>query len=381
MTPDYLFLTGATGHIGNYLLKDLLLRQQPVAVLVRDKRGRAGAERVAKLIDDWNLRLGLDLPAPVCLTGDTSQEDFGLSQTDRQWVKDHCRTLVHNAASVAFKSRNEGEIMSNNLTSAKRALEVCRDTNLEHLVFVSTAYVSGDRDQTIYEDELICGQSFRNEYEHSKYEAERTIRESSIPDQTTVIRPGIVVGHSASGHTNVYHTFYRFAQFTWALARTAKKDNDGRWQLNVRLAMSGNERRHVIPVDWVTQAMVAILENQECWGKTFHLTPSNPTTSRNIQLALQQYFAFDGVQFSGQDLLDSNNLVGEEILFYEFLKDYREYFSEEPVYDRANTDAVGFSFDEPEVDQDCMVRLIDYAVRSQFGRRRRGTVGAGSNGG
>ena len=37
MNRDYLLLTGATGHIGNYLLKDLSIKQQPVAVLVRDK--------------------------------------------------------------------------------------------------------------------------------------------------------------------------------------------------------------------------------------------------------------------------------------------------------------------------------------------------------
>ena len=42
----YLLLTGSTGLVGQYLLRDLLLEQMPVAVLIRSQEDATAQERL-----------------------------------------------------------------------------------------------------------------------------------------------------------------------------------------------------------------------------------------------------------------------------------------------------------------------------------------------
>ncbi|MEZ5582733.1 MAG: SDR family oxidoreductase [Candidatus Competibacteraceae bacterium] len=68
--------------------------------------------------------------------------------------------------------------------------------HLQRYVYFSTAYVSGKREGRILETELEMGQSFKNHYERTKYEAEVLVRKIVDRVPTTIIRPGIVVGDS-----------------------------------------------------------------------------------------------------------------------------------------------------------------------------------------
>ncbi|MEZ6094289.1 MAG: SDR family oxidoreductase [Pirellulaceae bacterium] len=367
----FCLLTGSTGQVGQYLLKDLLLDQKPLAVLVRKKNGVSSAERIQFLLDQWQEITKQQLPMPVCLEGDTSLPGFGLSLEDRHWVRDHCDTLFHNAASVEFNSLRTGTTWNNNFTSALQALDVCRDHAISHLVFVSTAYVCGNRQGVVYEDDLDCGQGFRNEYEQSKLDAEHVVKQSKVTDCVTVLRPGVVVGDYTTGRTVAYQSFYRFVQFTSILADSACRNELGRWRHQVRLAMDGSERRNFVTVDWLSRAAVSIINDPRCHGKTFHLTPARPTNSQAIEQALQEYFRYDGVSFVGKSGVSRLDQSEEERKFYEFLEDYREYFDDEPIFDRTNTDSAELNFPEPEIDVPCMIRLIDFAVRDRFGKRRK----------
>jgi nucleoside-diphosphate-sugar epimerase len=368
---EHILLTGATGQIGRYLLRDLLEQGRPVAVLVRSSQGMSAKQRVRQLLTECEQMSGRVLPMPVCLQGDTTQPGFGLSERDRHWVQDHCATLLHNAANVEFQS-SAGETWQNNVQSAQRTLEVCRENKLEHLVFVSTAYVAGRRTDLVFEDQLDCGQSFRNEYEHSKFEAERTIRAASDIDCVTVLRPAIVVGDHHTGYTHSYHSFYQFALFTWMFANSAEKDAHGRWKHNVRLTLTGDELRNLVCLDWVSSAMTAIVADPNCWGKTFHLTPKRPTRVHEVEAALQRYFHYDGVKYVGPAGLDLSSGSSEEKRFYEYLSGYSEYWENDPCFDRSNTDAATAHIPEPPVDIECMQRLIDFAVRTRFGRQAKG---------
>ncbi len=373
--PQHVLLTGATGHIGRYLLRDLLLEGTPVAVLIRPKKDRSAEGRLADLLEQWQRLLGFQLPKPVCLVGDTREEGFGLNRTDRAWVGANCRTLLHNAASVEFGNGTR-QTWDNNVSSIQRLLELCESSRLEHLAYVSTAYVCGRRSDIVGEDQLLQTPDFRNEYEHSKHEAERLLRNSSLADRLTVLRPGIVVGDYQSGHTTSYHGFYRAAQFVSLLAQGAQRDQHGRWRANVRLTLSGEERRNFVPVDWVSAAMSRIVLDEQWHHRTYHLTPSQPTTSRQLEDALQEYFHYDAVEFIGRVTLDDRDKTEEEHRFYEYLSGYEEYWQEDPQFDRRNTDQATASLPEPHVDVPCLVRLIDFAVKDRFGRRRARTAAA-----
>jgi len=369
---DYTLLTGATGQIGSYLLRDILAAEKPLAVVVRPNAEMSIQQRINEIVSKWEDHLGRDLPRPVCLAGDTTKEFFGLSQQDRHWVRANCNSLIHNAASVAFGKRNAvGATWDNNVSSAKRVVELCRYASIEHLAFVSTAYVCGQHQGTFYEHDLNLGQSFRNEYEHSKLAAEQIVREFNAADVCTIFRPSIVIGDYQTGQTASFQGFYRLVQFTNSISSLAPRHSDGSWRHNVRLTLTGNEKRNFVTVDWVSAVMTKIVFDSNCHGQTYHLTPQKATTTREIEDALQQYFRYHGVQFVGPISLNESDQSVEERRFFEYLSEYNDYWQNDPTFDRRNTDKASALVEEGRVDVDCLYRLIDFAVDNRFGRQRR----------
>lgn len=366
----FVLLTGATGQIGRYLTRDLLLQDRPFAVLIRGRGGLSAQQRLQKLIDGWNSSGKYSLPMPECIEGDTAQDGFGLQQRDREWLYDHCDTMLHCAASVDFNGGYSKDTWNNNVTSARNTVEVCGDAKIHHLAFVSTAYVCGVRDGTVYENELECGQEFRNEYEHSKFESERIVR-AGFPGCVTMLRPAIVVGDYLTGQSQAFHSFYRAANFTRSFASGADKDALGHWNHDVRLTLHGNEISNLVSVDWVSAAMIGILGNQDCFGKTFHLTPKHPTTYLEIETALQLSFNYSGVRFVGDEPINLHEGSPEERRFYEYMDEYSGYWGSDPSFDRTQTDAATAHLQENRIDVDCLVRLIAYAVQAKFGKTRR----------
>ena len=76
----YVFLTGATGLLGRYLIKDLSLAGVPMVVLVRPSRRATAQHRVENVMCYWDKILGRSLPRPVVLEGDITEPDLGLGQ-------------------------------------------------------------------------------------------------------------------------------------------------------------------------------------------------------------------------------------------------------------------------------------------------------------
>jgi thioester reductase-like protein len=97
-----------------------------------------------------------------------------------------------------------------NLTGTRNLLQLCRETGVRQFDHVSTAYVCGKRPGPVFERELDCGQTFRNDYERSKCEAEKLVRAAAHLDRVTVYRPAIIVGDSRTGYTTAYHGPYAY---------------------------------------------------------------------------------------------------------------------------------------------------------------------------
>ena len=74
---SYLLLTGATGLVGRYLLRDLLAEDVPVAVLCRSNRMESAAQRIEALMQRWERLAGRSLPRPVVLEADLRQPAAG----------------------------------------------------------------------------------------------------------------------------------------------------------------------------------------------------------------------------------------------------------------------------------------------------------------
>src|SRR5918992_1232316 len=157
-------LTGDTGFVGKEILDRFLQRGRRVYALVRAENDAAAAGRLAR-----HARL-----TPVA--GDIERPGLGLARHRADALADEVTTVVHCAASVSFglSLRDSRRV---NVDGTRHVLELAeRCSGLERMSYVSTAYVAGEPRRLFQEDQLDVGQSFRNPYERSKFEAERMVR-------------------------------------------------------------------------------------------------------------------------------------------------------------------------------------------------------------
>lgn len=364
---SYHLLTGATGLLGNYLLRDLLLADVQVAVIARSNRRQTARQRVEAAMCAWEAELGRALPRPVVLEGDISQPDLGLDPISIRWAAEYCSTLIHNAASLTFHSTSEdGEPWRSNVGGVRNILEFCRNTQIRRLHHVSTAYVAGLRQGLVLESELDVGQEFSNDYERSKLEAEKLVRGCDFLESLTVFRPAIIIGDSQTGLSTTYHGYYAALQLVHTIVKTLPIDETGLvGGQTARLTLNGTETKHLVPVDWVSAVMVHVMTHPELHGETYHLTPQHPVTTRLIRDVLEQSAGFYGAHLVGSGERPGN-ATEVEALFYEHIRVYNSYWKMDPSFDRTNTERAAPHLKCPHVDRDLLYRLSRIVIENEF---------------
>lgn len=363
----YVFLTGATGLLGRYLIKDLTGAGVSLAVLVRPSRRATTQHRLENVMCYWDGVLGRSLPRPVVLEGDITEPDLGLDARGMRWVAENCDTMLHNAASLTFQSTSrESEPWRSNVEGVRHVLEMCRNAGIRRFHHVSTAYVCGLRQGQILESELDVGQKMSNDYEQSKLQAETMVRSAEFLDSLTVHRPAIIVGDSTNGYTSTYHGFYAPLQAIFTMSqRETDPSATGHFGVSARFCLSGHETKNLVPVDWVSAVMSHIITHPEHHGKTYHLTPLHPVTARLLGDVYEEAIGFYGVRLEGggQPL---NGLSEYEQLFCDLIRLYSSYWKDDPTFDSTNTRAAAPHLPCPHVDRRMLLKMAEYATRVNF---------------
>ncbi|MCA9266388.1 MAG: SDR family oxidoreductase [Planctomycetales bacterium] len=377
---NHILLTGATGFIGQYLLERLLEREIPVVVVARGNSERSANDRIMHVVSQIEERTNKTLPRPICFTGDLIEPELGLDDFAIEWFEENCRAVLHNAASIRFHCDGDRskDPWRSNYSGTKNVLDLCKVAGIREFHHVSTAYVCGNRRDTCYEHELNVGQTFANDYQESKLEAEKAIRGSDFLDSKTFYRPALVVGDSRDGFTSAPDFgLYHYIEFNFQLTRQlrAATGDPGHLELPFRLAMTGNERRNVVTVDWIADAIIHLLTHPELHNETYNLTPQHPITSRTVVEGLAKYFNYSGIEFVGEENVDRSEQTDAERMFYDFASTFESYWDDEPIFDRTNTDrALGDVLPTPRLDDECMQRIIDYPVRECFAKKAQETT-------
>jgi thioester reductase-like protein len=366
-----IFLTGATGLLGRYLLRDLLASGYTVAVLIRDSPAGQASERLAQLQSFGEESLRRQLPRPTLLHGDLNTASLGLGASERNWLARRARAVIHSAAYVAYHPTPDGEPWETNVNGTRRLLELCRSLGLTELHHLSTAFVCGDRRGVVREDELDCGSGSSNAYEQSKFAAEQMIRRFD-GICSTVYRPSVIVGDSRTGYTSTYHHFYRFLELAARLSARPKnlgrETRPRRQRLPVRLPLTGDETQNLVPVDWVSRALVGLLQQPHWHGRTFHLVARRPVCLREVTSIIEDLLQFEGIQWTGAQGLDDPTSL-EQMVLRQF-RDYWSYLRNALVFDCENTSRALPDLPPPSFDRDLMVRLLHFAQQDGWGRER-----------
>ena len=256
-------VTGFPGFIGKRLVAHLAERRPEAALhLLVEPRFAADARRHAR---------ALPHPARIrVLEGDVAHMHLGLSGEEYGSLCDGLTDLFHLAAlHPVGAAREQAERV--NVEGTRNVLELAGDCrHLRRLSHFSTAFVAGDRVGVVAEDELDVGQAFRTPYEETKFLGEKLIARAARRLPITVLRPAIVVGDSGTGEIDHFHGPYYLA--LRLLARP--------WGRAPNLPFGGAAPLHVVPVDFVVAAALALSENPAAAGRTFHLVDPNPMSAR-----------------------------------------------------------------------------------------------------
>jgi thioester reductase-like protein len=266
-------VTGFPGFIGGRLV-EALLEESPEARVVAlvEPRMADKAEQQADKLDEARIEV---------LPGDITKRRLGLDDQDYERLAGDLTAIYHLAAIYDLAVPLEVATKVN-VDGTGNVLTLCEDCErLERLHYVSTAYVAGDRTGTVYEHELAMGQSFKNHYESTKFQAEVWVRQAMDRVPATVYRPAIVVGDSRSGETAKFDGPYYALR---VISRATRMK-----QPIPRFGRSGAPF-NVVPVDFIIEAMTAADDAPELVGSTLHLVDPEPVTAAELfDLLAQQY--------------------------------------------------------------------------------------------
>lgn len=376
-SSDYILLTGATGLLGRYLLRDLLSAGHRVAVLVRDSRTEPARERIESVMQYWEQDCGYPLPRPVVLTGDVKRPGLGLSPDDLEWARGHVVSLLHSAALVKFEHDDrDGEPYRTNHGGTCHVLDFCLTCRIDDLHYISTAFICGKREGTIREGEFDCGQEFHNTYEESKFRAEQAVRNCRGIRHRTVYRPTIITADSETGYTNTYFGMMWYLKLLAVLVPQQPLGPDGKRQTPIELPVSGDEPHNLVPVNWVSRVIVHLLGQEESRGQTFHLASPHSVTMRGVVDVCYGYFGSTGVKYVGscQDRLSLSSDFARS--FFASSRSYRDYDRYTPCFDRTNLMKLAGHIECPPIDDATIIRFLEFGKRDHWGKRRRKRVAA-----
>jgi thioester reductase-like protein len=354
MASRKVFVTGATGILGSWVVADALRQGYRPVVLMRDANEADARRRLSQVLSVAGLK---DAAQDVEIHhGDISQPNFGLSLSEVDSIRANTDLFIHCAASVSFDPTKDQDTWQTNVQGTVHVLDVLADTDIP-LYHVSTAYVAGKRQGLWRETDLHADQEFNNSYEHSKYECETMVQGAfaSGKYRGAIFRPAIIVGATAGGRIAQFLNFYGFLRLMEAA--TDRRLHPGG---PIRLQLDPACTKNLVPVDWTAAALWRIIEKEGPSGQVYNLTHPAPLAVGHLLEWANAKVAELGVTFESGDHGGEGTLL--ERMAQLQLRHYNPYLKYEPAFDRSNTDkALDGSLPFPEMDANFLDMLFHFA--------------------
>jgi amino acid adenylation domain-containing protein/thioester reductase-like protein len=259
--PTSIFLTGATGFLGAFLLYELL-QQKHVTVycLVRAVSLEAGRQKIQDCLksyliwqDNFEARIKIIL-------GDLALPKLGIADTEFQTLASEIDVIYHNGAWV-HHIYPYSVLKPANVSGTKEVIQLACQTKTKPIHLISTPNVfsatghTGVR--TVLENERIDHEKIPEDgYIQTKWVAEKLVQTAAqrgLP--VCIYRPGRISGHSQTGVFNPNDFLYRLIIGC----------------VQMGSAPEGNLHEDIIPIDYASQAIVYLSQQPQCFGQAFHL--------------------------------------------------------------------------------------------------------------
>ncbi|KAI0125638.1 alpha-aminoadipate reductase [Xylariales sp. AK1849] len=287
------FLTGATGFLGAYLVKDILDRQNTKLIAhIRGVKDLAFAkDRLIRTLKGYSLWQDSWAGRIACVLGDLSKPRLGLDDASWNHVAETADVFVHNAAYVHWIARYE-QMKRINVLSTIDAMKLCNEGKPKLFSFVSSTstldtdhYVNLSHEQTatgrgaVLEADDMQGSriGLGTGYGQTKWVSEQLIREAGKRGlRGAVVRPGYILGSRHGGVSNTDDFLVRFCK--------------GCVQLRARPLIVNSV--NAVPVDHVARVVVAAGLNPLPGVNVVHVT-AHPRLRMNEFLSALSYYGYD----------------------------------------------------------------------------------------
>ncbi len=369
-TPTTL-LTGATGFLGHYILRELLTRSRRVVALLR-----APLDETRERLWSMTRRIGFDCQ-PYADKGMLVTMEGALPDDlpDSEWGPTD--DILSCAASLQLHANGNGEPFRTNINGVEMLLDWARRHNVRKFHAVSTAYVCGGHMGGIREISHPEPPSFQTDYERTKWTAEKMIAEwgRETGNTVTLLRPSFLIGHSETGYTTQFGGFYQFARIVAMMTdhfREAHPPTNGdATHIPHRIPGRKNDAvQNFVPVDFAARLAAEVVLDPSLHGRIYHLTDPNPPTWDDFRQWLEKYFNMYGGTFADTDEL-SNGVSQAETLLWEKYDLLLPRLRHRVHFDQSNTREVmqqrGIEF--PQLDQPRFNMLLDYAASQKWGQK------------
>ncbi|WP_433202477.1 amino acid adenylation domain-containing protein [Nocardia sp. CA-107356] len=277
--PQDVLLTGATGFVGAYLLRELLASTSArIWCLVRSDDDERAYKRIRDAMEKYRIWDDAYQPRIIAVAGDLAAPRFGLDQSGYTRLADRIEVIYHNGARVNHLEPY-ARLRAANVSGTREVLSLATTTRIKPVHFVSTvntvipAVTAPDfigRENA----ELSVDEVSENGYVASKWVAEQLVRQAGargVP--VSIYRPGIVCGDPRVGVNSVDDSFWNMIRAA-AILGLAPDTADAAMPL--------------VPVNYVAAAIVA-LADRPAIGAAYHMVNSRPVVISDIFHALRRH--------------------------------------------------------------------------------------------
>ncbi len=361
-------LTGATGLVGRFVLRELLLQGRDVCVLVRGRGAFTAQQRVESIVQFWENDTQQHLIRPYVVDANLLKAGLNVDPQVHKKLAKRFRNVLHCAASVRFEMDAAGvEPLATNIDGTKNLIEFAESIGCDHFHHISTAYVCGDVSEVAKEQAANLHAPFRNPYEYSKAAGEKLVQNAECFATKTIYRPSIVIGRHQDGWANAFHTLYAAVRFARELYAAGVLDFENLTITDVinGLGLDGSELKNVVPVDWVAAAISKITSQPKAWDKIYHLTHPEPSTVNDIANSILNAIRRNIEKWQNIPTVIAPEDV-DESAFTVHLEAYAEYFRNDPLFHRAHTIAVDGLDSPPAMNTEALTTAFDFAISEKF---------------
>lgn len=270
-------LTGATGYLGSHVLHELLVRTNThIYCLIRQN---SQATLDAKLKDSMQFYFGEEIVAMIdkrvtVIQGDLGKHALNLSPEDKHTLSEEIDAIIHCGADVRHFGA-ASHFHDVNIEGTRYLLELAKQKAGVHFHHVSTIGIPEELAASQWTENQTHGDfdydvTLENVYNQSKLVAENIVRKAVV-DQipVSIYRVGNLTGHSETGkfQRNIDdNAFYRMIKSMLCLGKTPEAN----WHVDFT------------PINYASQALVALARQPKSNGHIFHLCNPVPLTYLNF---------------------------------------------------------------------------------------------------